>query len=702
MNFKSILSAAAAIILSVLPASAQIRGFSQQRLDNWEFSLDGKSFRDVKVPHCYNASDGCSDKYYRGNAFYRTEIEVRNTDVDHYLYFEGAAQSCKVKVNGVVIANHKGGYTPFPVKINEAMVEGTNKIEVICNNEQNLSMAPVTSGFNKDGGLHGPVWFLKMEDLYFSPEEYGQYRLRVETPEVGPSKVTTNVRTRICNPSRNETKVMVRVQLLEPDGVLAYQADRELYIKAYSEYEFNHDFFLTGLHFWNGVKDPYLYTVRVELFKGKRMLDIADTQIGYRYFELNPERGFLLNGKPYPLRGVSIHQDAEGKALAMEASDYRSDYSLVKELGANFVRLANHPHNDIAYRLCDSLGLVVQTEIPWVNVCGANAKQSYFNNIQQQMTEMVSSLYNHPAIIFWGMWSELDEWGNDSSLQGELDPGAVLEQTGKLYEIIKELDPCRLAGFSDCSELGRQGYPQLTSDYCSENLYYGWSRTPGEFDGFGAALETVRSRWGGPVSVSEYGAGINPFCHTWNHKAAVRDLAGGARHFEEYGNLFHEAHAAQIRKMPWLGFTAVSSLFDYPVSGLSEGLEDSGDGEHFTVNEGRRNIDDKGLVTRDRQTRKDVFYLYKSLWNKDETTVYITGRRLEGHPRSKELSIKVYSNAKSLTLYQNGTQVARKTSSDDPTGVVWTFSGLKMKGERDVFRVVSSDGTADEISLSRM
>ena len=113
-------------------------------------------------------------------------------------------------------------------------------------------------------------------------------------------------------------------------------------------------------------------------------------------------------------------------------------------------------------------------------------------------------------------------------------------------------------------------------------------------------------------------------------------------------------------------------------------------------------MSDKGLVTRDRQTRKDVFYLYKSMWNKDETTVYITGRRLFRPPRGKEFSIKVYSNARGLTLYHNGRQVSRKTSPDDPAGVVWTFSGLKLKEDTDVFRVVASDGTSDEVSLSRL
>lgn len=702
MKIHSIVTIAAAALLSVFTSSAQIRGFHQEQLVDWEFSKDGSSWKSVTVPHCYNAEDGHSKSYYRGEATYRCEFTVKNENVDHYLYFEGAAQSCKVRVNGVLVATHKGGYTPFSVKINESMVEGTNKVEVICNNAENLSMAPVTSDFNKNGGLHGPVWLLRMEDLYLDPSEYGQYRLRVETPEVGPNKVTTNVRAKIMNPTRTETKVLVRVQLLEPNGLLAYQADRELFVKAYSEYDFNHDFFLTGLHFWDGVKDPYLYTVRIEVFKGKRMMDIADTKIGYRYFELDPQEGFKLNGKPYPLRGVAMHQDMDGKALAMDASDFRRDYSIVKELGANFLRLAHYPHNDLAFQLCDSLGIIVQTEVPWVNVCGTNAKQSYFNNIQQQMTEMVSSLYNHPSIIFWGMWNELDEWGNNADLQGELDPEKVVEETEKLYDLVKEMDDYRLVGFSDDSRLARKGYAGLKADYCSQNMYFGWYWTPESFNGFGESTKAVHGKWSGPVNVSEYGAGINPYCHTWDPKKAVRNKEDDSRHFEEYGNLFHESYVEQIQKMPWLGFTSAWVLFDFPVANRAEGYMDSEDGEHFTGNEARKYMNDKGLVTRDRQLKKDVFYLYKSLWNHDETTVFITGRRLKYHPANKDITIKVYSNAKSLTLYQNDKQVARKTSSNESTGVIWTFPGLRLKNDTDVFKVVAGDGTTDEIQLSKL
>ncbi len=698
---RNIITALVALAFVWLPAWSQIRSLRQTELREWEFSKDGSSWQNVTVPHSYNAEDGHSKSYYRGEATYRTQIRVNDTKKSHYLFFEGAAQEAVVKVNGEQVASHSGGYTPFSVNITDVVNKGENTVEVICDNTESMDRIPVTSDFNKNGGLHNPAWFLTMDEVYFSPQEHGMYRIRCETPIVTKEKVETIIKTKLVNDTNKDVEVLVRVQLLEANGVLGYQADREIVVGAYSEYDFDHDFRLSNMHLWDGVNDPYLYTIRLELFKGRRMYDIAETKVGYRSMEMDPDRGFILNGKPYPLRGVSIHQDMDGKASAMDIADIRQDYRIVKELGANFVRLAHYPHNDRAFQLCDSLGLVVQTEIPWVNVCGVNARQIYFNNIHSQMKEMITSLYNHPSIAFWGMWNELDNWGNNDQLQGKLDPARVVEETEKLYDYAKELDKTRFVGFTDCSNLRREGYMNLKSDYTSLNLYHGWYYNFENFNAFTDAIEKLHpSR--GVINVAEYGAGINPYCHVWDLSKAVRDSKDDSKHYEEFGNALHESHVAQIKKMPFLNFTSLWILFDFPVANRMEGYMDSADGVNFTANEDRKYMNDKGLVTRDRQTKKDVFYLYKSLWNKEETTVYITRRRLKYYPANEDLCIKVYSNAKSLTLYQNDRIVTKKYSSEESTGVIWTFPAVQLKTDQDTFKVVSDNGTEDIITLTRL
>ena len=703
MIFRKITSVFAALLtLAASGLNAQIRSLHQEQLRNWSFSKDGSSWTQVSVPHSYNAVDGHSPSYYRGEGTYRRDFRVSDVKHPHYLLFEGAAQAATVKVNGSLLASHKGGYTPFVVDITEAIKRGNNTVEVVCDNSVDLNMVPVSSDFNKNGGLHYPVWMLEMDEVYLSPEAYGMYRMHCLTPEVSRNRVETRMRTRLVNSTAKSVDVVVRVQLIESDGTLGYQADRELRLPPKSETDFEHDFEATGIRFWNGLKDPYLYTARIEVFKGRKIMDMAETKVGYRSYKMDPQRGFLLNGEPYPLRGVCMHQDTYGKASALEEWDIRRDYGLVKEMGVNFLRLAHYPHNDLAFRLCDSLGIVVQTEIPWVSVCGVQAKQAYFNNIRNQMGEMVTNLFNHPSIVFWGMWNEVDTWGNNDDYQGEFDSAKVLTETGKLYDYAKSLDPYRLVGFTDDSRLLREGYPGLAGDFCSQNIYLGWYQTPNDFSGFAPTMAEVRDRRKGPVNVGEYGVGINPFCHTWDPSKAKRDLEDDSCHYEEYGNMLHEAYVRQILKMPWLGFTSAWVMFDFPVANRNEGYMDCADGTRLVTNESRKYMNDKGLVTRDRQTKKDVFYLYKSLWNKKETTVYITSRRLRSLPAGRDFTIKVYSNAKSLTLYQNGKQIARQVSSGEDTGVIWTFPGIRLKKDSDTFRVVANNGVKDEVTWTSL
>lgn len=692
----------AAILFFAGPAAAQIRGFKQTELKEWEFSADGVNWSTVSAPHSWNAEDGHSGRYFRGEAYYRCRFKVGDPAKPCFLLFEGAAQAASVIVNGIQLSMHKGGYTAFPVSITEALKRGVNLVEVTCDNREDVDMIPVSSDFNKNGGLHNPVWLLEMGDVYLSPKAYGLYRLRCETPVVTPGKVATNVRFKLVNDGNRDASLKVRVQLLTAAGELGYQADREVDIRSFSEYDFAHEFLLSGLHLWNGVKDPYLYTIRVEVFQGRRMVDIAETKIGYRSIQMDPERGFFLNGKPYPLRGVAMHQDMDGKASAMTRSDFIRDYSLVKELGANFLRLAHYPHNDYAYQLCDSLGIVVQTEIPWVNICGVDARRIYFNNIRQQMREMIVNLYNHPSIAFWGMWNELDVWSNHAgALQGAFDPERVVSETASLYTFAKKLDPYRFVGLTDDSAFLREGYASLKADYYSENRYHGWYYDHDNLSNFTEAMERIHAQMG-ITNVGEYGVGINPFCHFWDRSRVKREPANDAVHSEEYGNMFHESYVRQIRNMPWLNFTSAWVMFDFPVANRLEGYMDSDNGELFTPNEARKHMNDKGLVTRDRLTRKDPFYLYKSLWNKGETTVYFTDRRLHYYPAGQEIFLKVYSNAKSLTLYQNGRRVVRMTGSGESTGVVWEFPALRLQTDRDTFKVVSNDGVSDTVTLSRL
>ena len=653
-------------------------------LTDWQFSKDGEQWESVTVPHSYNALDGPTQEYYRGKAHYRRKVSFPSGKTA-YLLFEGAAQAAEVYLDGTLLKAHKGGYTPFVVNLPHSGL-----VEVVCDNTEDLELIPVSSDFNKNGGLHNPVRLLVYDDIFFSPEEYGPYRLHVIQKEVTDDQVVAEIRALVRN-GKAARKDLVFATLKDAAGQIVAEDTVRIMPGPGKDVEIKATLTLDNPHLWNGVLDPYLYTVELKVGK-----DVAETEVGFRYFSVDREKGFSLNGKPYPLRGVSMHQDTDGKATALTHDDFVRDYEIVRELGCNFLRLAHYPHNDEAFRLCDRMGIIVQTEVPWVNICGVRATEAYFDNIHQQMKEMVTSLYNHPSICFWGMWNELDSWGNRENFQGRLDTDRVVEETARLYDYAKSLDPTRLVGLTDDSVFQRDRYTELKADYYSENRYHGWYFNYGDFSGVTADMVWIRDTMG-PANISEYGVGINPYCWTWDDTAVRRDLTDSL-HFEAYGNRSHESHAQQIAQMPWLNFTSLWILFDFPVADRHEGFMDSDDGVHFTENPARKYMNDKGLITRDRQTKKDVFYLYKAWWNHEVETVYITGRRLAYRPAGQRFTLTVYSNAPSLTLYRDGEKVAELASSGEPTGVIWKFPDVTMGTDDTVFRVVAPDGTADEVT----
>ena len=683
---KTLIFAILALLLGSCAHSAQdaLRYVpkGQTALTEWEFSKDGTGWDRVKVPHSYNAVDGRSAKYYRGPATYRRTIDIKEPDKPAYLLFEGAAQKAAIRVNGQEACVHKGGYTAFAVDLKGLTVKGENTVEVVCDNTEDLELIPVSSDFNKNGGLHNPAWlYVPSGEVFFDPVDFGPYRLHVVQEKVSEAAASVFVKAAV----HGKADVLLKVR--DAKGKVVYKHTKEGVSGAYE-----HAFTLDNPHLWNGLEDPYLYTV--ELSAGG---DKALTEVGFRYYSIDREKGFSLNGKPYPLRGVSMHQDMDGKATALTYEDYDRDYEIVRELGCNFLRLAHYPHNDYAFRLCDRMGIIVQTEIPWVNICGVRATEAYFDNIHAQMAEMVRNLYNHPSIVFWGMWNELDSWGNTEKFQGTLDARRAVDETARLYAYAKSLDPTRFVGLTDDSEFKRDFYTELQADYYSENRYHGWYYSPGDFSGLTGVMTWIRDNMG-PANISEYGVGNNPYCHTWKEED-IRRYWEDDKHMEEYGNRSHESHAQQIARMPWLNFTSLWILFDFPVADRHEGYMDSDDGVHFTENPDRMYMNDKGLITRDRATKKDVFYLYKAWWNHSEETVYIAGRRLAARPADEPFTLTVYSNAQSLKLMKDGEEVASMANSGEDTGVIWIFPNLTVDAEGSTFTAVSPSGKTDAVTF---
>lgn len=662
-------------------------------LAEWKFSKNASGdFADVTLPHSCNAADGQSASYYRGDTYYKYTLTVPVSGIgskNYILLLKSAAQAGYVSVNGTVISIHKSGYTPFTVDLTGSLKAGSNEIMIKCSNQLDTTMPPVSSDFNKNNGLHDRVYLIESGKLHADMENYGYDKMHVFQKSVTDDCATVQVNTRIVNDTGTDRVCNVLISLSDSDGSIVSR-DIETLLVPTTGMEYMKEITIDNPHLWNGLTDPYLYTVTLVISANSIVCENLSTKVGLRYYRMDAGTGFYLNGKSYPLRGVAHHQDLYGKASALTEADIDADFEFIKELGCNFIRIAHYPHNQYTFEKCDELGIIVQTEIPWVNECGVNATDVYLMNIKRQMKDMIIHHYNHPSIVFWGMWNELGNT-HDNNPQGTLDVAKVVEWTEELYLYARNLDATRFIGMADDKQYNKPGWDMLAGDYHAENVYRGWytNQSISGADEMKGVMMGIRNRMG-CTALTEYGSGCNPYCHSEKPDTTTNKGSNGARHDEEYANLLHESHLRQICEMDFLVFTSAWVLFDFAVAARKEGYMHCTDGVTTTTDTSKYYINDKGLVTRDRGLKKDAFYLYKAKWNQKETTVYITSRRFISRP-SSVITIKVYSNAETLRLYQNGVLKQTLTGSGEATGVIWTFQAIPFENVTDTFKVIGFD-----------
>lgn len=683
-------------------------GVAQTRwieLNEWQFckAADGDNggqaaWTTVRLPHSCNAIDGQSARYYRGRSHYRTTVQKHGAA--QFLCLMGAAQKSEVWLNGQPLDSHKGGYTPHYVELTPAMHEGDNLLEVYCDNSLDRELAPVSSDFNKNNGLHNMAYLVETAEAFCDFSEMGYDALHVTPLNVTRRSADIKINTMVRNVSAQAKSLRAVISIKNAKGRTVVTNREVLNVPANGRARLNWTYLMSNPHLWAGLKDPYLYTASVELWDGRKLLETNEARFGVRFYSLDPERGFMLNGEPYQLRGFSMHQDWHQSASAVTAQQTDRDFEIIKDLGMNVIRLAHYPHNRYILQKCDELGLVVQTEIPWVNECGTDttlySQSAYTANLHQQLREMIVNHYNHPSVVFWGLWNELGNIDGSHPQGAKLDAQCVLATTHSLYEQAHRLDSTRSVGFADASFGMRT--PELRQgehfDYFAFNAYNGWysnCKTPEGAAKFSATLDRLHQR--APITaITEYGSGSNPYCHSLQPELTTKPSVGGARHDEEWGNIVHERHLQALESAPWLQFSTGWILFDFAVGARHEGYMLSDNQLEAAPDSAYLYLNDKGIVSRDRSVMKDAYYLYRAKWNKQAPTIHITSSRFKEIP-SDSVTIKVYSNLTNLTLAQNGRVEQILTTSGEPTGVVWTFAPLPLCEIRptDVFTVTGRD-----------
>ena len=614
----------------VQAGSAGAEGGSRlvQNLDQgWEFALVDNDhpgpWQEVNLPHSWNTQDTLDgdNKYRMGVGLYQKEIELdRAAGRRYFLRFEGVNIKCRVTVNGKEAGSHRGGYTAFAFEITELVHPGKNLIEVKVDNSFDREIVPLYCDYNFYGGIYRSVYLISTAKNCIAVTDFAspgvyltqknvtddaaelQFLARVSAPE--PTGLT--VRFKLMDALGTELKIMEAAP--EPKGE---------WMEAAVSLKLDHP------HLWNGVDQPYLYRVRTELISGGKVVDAVDQQLGLRYFRVDSEQGFFLNGKGYRLYGVNRHQDREGKANALSPADQEEDFALMREMGVNAVRLAHYPQADLAYSICDRLGIVVWAELPFIGRTGDKTgiflnSKNFQDNLKQQLQELIRQNYNHPAIIFWGLFNELSPPGNPVPLLKELNALAHQE------------DPYRLTTVATMLE----GPLDDVTDLACWNQYWGWYY--GWVQNFAPWADAMRRNHPQRrLCMSEYGAGASVNQHSELNRNVITT---GHWHPENYQAYFHEKMWAMIseRKYFWAGF--LWNMFDFSVVKRNEG--------------DRANINDKGMITFDRKTRKDAFYFYKANWN-PEPMIHITNHRFVSR-HSPLVQVKVYCNSGPVQLAVNG------------------------------------------------
>ena len=578
---------------------------------DWEFSLHSDdNWEKVTLPHTWNNLDGQDggNDYYRGKCTYRKTILKKDLPLgeEHYLEINGANLSSVVYLNGEKLKSHDGGYSTYRVRLKDLRDE--NILEVTVDNSPSDRVYPQTADFTFYGGLYRDVRLISLPSSHFSLENLGTPGIKA-TPDV---KGTLDVEVEVDGDYDS-----ILYTLLDREGkVVTEENSRETKVTLS----------VSSPHLWNGRKDPYLYYIKAELLKGEERLDEVGSEIGFRSFRIDPERGFILNGEEYPLRGVSRHQDRKDKGNAISKEDHEEDMALIMEVGANTIRLAHYQHDQYFYHLCDKNGIVVWAEIPYISQHMSQGRE----NTISQMKELITQNYNHPSIVVWGL-------SNEITMGNPKDPD-MLENHRILNDLCHTMDKTRLTTSAMLTVCGIDEEIVHISDVVSYNHYFGWYG--GEVSMNGPWFDAFHKKYPNkPIGCSEYG------CEALNWHTS-RPMQGD--YTEEYQAYYHEEMIKQFFSRKYLWATHVWNMFDFGADARAEG--------------GENGQNHKGLVTIDRKYKKDAFYAYKA-WLSEEKFIHIASKRYVD--RTEDITnVTVYSNLPEITLFLNGEKFETKTAED--------------------------------------
>ncbi len=625
--------------------------FTKENKPAFSEKTDTASWERVPLPHTWNNLDGQDGggDYYRGGCWYKLPLPTYKKDRRQFIQFEGANHLAQVWCNGSYLGEHRGGFSTFRFELTEHLCGEEDELSVLVDNGPDSHIYPQQADFTFFGGLYRNVSLIEVPDTHFELLQAGGPGVFI-SPTVKGNAAELRVDAFVAGGCE---AVQLRCRILDTGGVAVAEAVNPA--SAHSAMTLQ----LEEARFWQGRRNPYLYTAELTLQNATGALDQLCIPFGLRSFSVDAVKGFFLNGESYPLRGVSRHQDRLNKGWALSRNDHEEDMALIAEVGANTLRLAHYQHDGYFYDLCDQYGMVVWAEIPFISVFDTASEAR--ENTLSQMRELIVQNYNHPSICFWGIANEISIGGDTPELQDNLRV---------LASLVKELDPSRLSTIAHMSMLPLSSPQQDMTDVLAYNHYFGWYG--GSVEENGPWLDNYHSTLPQrPLGLSEYGAECVQGWHSASPK--VKDYS------EEYQAYYHEQMLQTFSTRPYLWGTYVWNMFDFAADAREEG-----------GSQGRNN---KGLVSYDRRLKKDSFYAYKAWWSK-EPFVHLAGRRFVNRDGGKT-QVKVYSNQPEVSLTVNGESLG--ICSEGP---VFLFEEVPLCTGENLIVATAPCGLGDSITLN--
>lgn len=632
---------------------------------NFRFSHQVQKGTGVRVdlPHTWNAQDALSGKidYKRGIGNYEKNLFIRPEWKGKRLFirFEGVNNIADVFINRRHIGEHRGGYGAFIFEITGKVEYGKeNSILVRVNNGEQLDIMPLVGDFNFYGGIYRDVHLLITDETCISPLDYASPGVRLIQDSVSHRYAKVRAIVDLSNGSSGNQEVELNVRLLDGQRVVK-EGTKNVNLSGNEVMQQELTFEIDQPHLWNGRQDPFLYQAEVTLFRNGQMVDRVTQPLGLRFYRIDPDKGFFLNGKHLPLQGVCRHQDRSEVGNALRPQHHEEDVALMLEMGVNAVRLAHYPQATYFYDLMDKNGIIVWAEIPFVGPGGYNDKgfvdlPAFRANGKEQLKELIRQHYNHPSICVWGLFNELTELGDNP-----------VEYIKKLNVLAHQEDTTR----PTTSASNQMGGLNFITDAIAWNRYDGWyGGTPADL---GKWLDRMHKDH--PeicIAISEYGAGASIY---HQQDSLVKTVPTSWWHPENWQTYYHIENWKTISSRPYVWGSFVWNMFDFGAAHRTEG--------------DRPGINDKGLVTFDRKVRKDAFYFYKANWNREEPMLYLTGKR--NTVRTQHLqTITAFTNLSGAELFVNGKSYG-KAIPDSYAILEWKNVELE-PGENEI-KVVSTN-----------